>query len=315
MTKIPITVITGPTASGKTALSVKIAKAIGGEIICADSMQIYKGMDIATAKPTAEEMDGVPHHLVDFVGQGEEFSVAEYVRLAHKAAYDIYSRNKPVIVCGGTGLYIDSFIENIQFQETVSETAARSELKELAEEKGNAYLLEMLREIDPETASRLHENNLSRIIRAIEIYRATGKTMSEQIKLSRSAGSPYRVLEIALDYSDREKLYERIDRRVDEMLKNGLLEEAESVLSGGGLRTARQAIGYKELSPWFSGELPLKDCIEALKRSTRRYAKRQLTWIRRNKDVVWLYPDRYDSADGLFNDALRLIKDFLSKED
>lgn len=309
MSMIKIAVIAGPTASGKTALAAEVAKRLHGEVVCADSMQIYRGMNIATAKPTIDEMQGVPHHIVDFLEPSEAFSVADYVELAHKVISDISSRGSLPIICGGTGLYIDSLTENIAFQQTVSETPVRSELKALAAEKGNAYLLEILREIDPECAARLHENNINRIIRAIEVYRTTGVTMSEQIRLSRQSGSPYSVCRICLDYRDRSVLYDRIDRRVDIMLENGLLDEAEKVLSDGTLKTARQAIGYKELAPYFSGELPLSECIDNLKRSTRRYAKRQLTWFRRNPDANWLYPDELGSE--LVGRAVGIIDNFL----
>lgn len=309
MSMIKIAVIAGPTASGKTALAAEVAKRLHGEVVCADSMQIYRGMNIATAKPTIDEMQGVPHHIVDFMEPSEAFSVADYVELAHKVISDISSRGSLPIICGGTGLYIDSLTENIAFQQTVSETPVRSELKALAAEKGNAYLLEILREIDLECATRLHENNINRIIRAIEVYRTTGVTMSEQIRLSRQSGSPYSVCRICLDYRDRSVLYDRIDRRVDIMLENGLLDEAEKVLSDGTLKTARQAIGYKELAPYFAGELPLSECIDNLKRSTRRYAKRQLTWFRRNPDANWLYPDELGSE--LVGRAVGIIDNFL----
>lgn len=311
MKKIPLIAVVGPTASGKTALAVELCIRLGGEVVSADSMQIYRGMDIATAKPTTEEMRGVPHHLVDFLDIGSEFSVADYVAAAHEAISDIYGRGKLPVVCGGTGLYIDSLIENIRFEKTVSSTPLRAELKNLAEEKGGGYLLEMLRNIDPETASRLHENNLNRIIRALEVYKTTGETMSEQIKNSRSEESPYDACVIGLDYKDRQVLYERIGRRVDMMLEAGLLEEAERVVSDPRLKTARQAIGYKELAPYFEGTAPLEECIENLKQATRRYAKRQLTWFRRNKSIHWLYPDEAASFEALADSAEGICREFL----
>lgn len=309
MSKIKVIVVCGPTASGKTTLTIELAKLLNGEVVCADSMQIYRGMDIATAKPTSDEMQGIPHHIVDFLDPSEQFSVAEYVELAHKVISDVSFRGNLPIICGGTGLYIDSLTENIQFQQTVTKTPVRDELKALAEKKGNEYLLDMLREIDPETAERLHENNLARIIRAIEVYKTTGVTMSEQIRDSKRLGSPYSVCRICLDYRDRSVLYDRIDRRVDLMLENGLLDEAKKVLADETLKTARQAIGYKELAPYFTGDLPLEECIENLKRSTRRYAKRQLTWFRRNPDTNWLYPD--ELGDTLADRAADIIKSFL----
>lgn len=314
MNKIKIVVIAGPTASGKTALSVELAKLFGGEIVCADSMQIYKGMNIATAKPTKEEMQGVAHHIVDFLEAGEAFSVADYVELAHKAVKEVSGRGKLPIICGGTGLYIGSLTENIQFNEAQAQEGLRDGLKALAQEKGNGYLLKMLREFDPETALRLHENNLSRIIRAIEVYKTTGKTMSEQIKSSKLAGSPYDVCMIGLDYKNRSVLYERIDRRVDLMLENGLLEEAKRVLRDQTLKTSRQAIGYKELEPYFSGESDLDTCIAGLKQSTRRYAKRQLTWFRRYDNMNWIYPDELGGAEKTVRRAAEIIEKFLGKE-
>ena len=311
MKKIPLIAVVGPTASGKTALAVELCIRLGGEVVSADSMQIYRGMDIATAKPTTEEMRGVPHHLVDFLDIGSEFSVADYVAAAHEAIGDIYGRGKLPVVCGGTGLYIDSLIENIRFEKTVSSTPLRAELKNLAEEKGGGYLLEMLRNIDPETASRLHENNLNRIIRALEVYKTTGETMSEQIKNSRSEESPYDACVIGLDYKDRQVLYERIGKRVDMMLEAGLLEEAERVVSDPRLKTARQAIGHKELAPYFEGTAPLEECIENLKQATRRYAKRQLTWFRRNKSIHWLYPDEAASFEALADSAEGICREFL----
>lgn len=310
MSKIKIAVIAGPTASGKTALSVELALRFGAEIVCADSMQIYRGMDIATAKPTKEEMRGVKHHLVDFLDPSSEFSVADYVLLAHKAISDITSRNKPVIICGGTGLYIDSLVQNISFSETCTKTDTREELKKLASEKGNAYLLEMLRSFDPKTAERLHENNLARIIRAIEIYRETGVTMSEQIENNRLNDSPYDACKIVLDYRDRQILYDRINLRVDEMLKNGLLEEAKQIVLFKGKKTSRQAIGYKELEPYFLGEADLDTCINSLKQSTRRYAKRQITWFKRNPDAHRLSPDSFDSFDELADEAGKILMEF-----
>ena len=311
MKKIPLIAVAGPTASGKTSLAVELCIRLGGEVVSADSMQLYRGMDIATAKPTPEEMRGVPHHLVDFLDIGSEFSVADYVAAAHEAIGDISNRGKLPVVCGGTGLYIDSLIENIRFEKTVSSTPLRAELKKLAEEKGGGHLLEMLRNIDPETASRLHENNLNRIIRALEVYKTTGETMSEQIKNSRSEESPYNACVLGLDYKDRQVLYERIGRRVDMMLEAGLLEEAERVVSDPRLKTARQAIGYKELAPYFEGTAPLEECIENLKQATRRYAKRQLTWFRRNKSIHWLYPDEAESFEALADSAEGICREFL----
>lgn len=312
--KIKIIVIAGPTASGKTALAVEVAKKIGGEVICADSMQIYRGMDIATAKPTIAEMQGIPHHIVDFLDPGEPFSVADYVGLAHNAVAEVDKRGNLPIICGGTGLYISSLIENISFGEGASDEGLREELKAMAQERGGGYLLEILRGFDPQTAARLHENNLSRIIRAIEIYKTTGITMTEHIQSSKLSGSPYNACLIGLDYKERSVLYDRISRRVDIMLENGLLEEAERVLCDPSLKTSRQAIGYKELEPYFAGEADLSSCIENLKQSTRRYAKRQLTWFRRCEGMNWIYPDELGSAEKTALKAAEIIESFLGKE-
>lgn len=315
MSRQKIVVIAGPTASGKTALSVELAKRLDGEIICADSMQIYKELSISTAKPTAEEMGGIKHRLVDFVSVSEGFSVADYVKLAKEAICEVASEKKLPIVCGGTGLYISSLTENISFGESRPAPELREQLKALAAEKGGGYLLETLRSFDPETADRLHENNLNRIIRAIEIYRSTGVTMTEHIKNSRAEKSPYDALIFVLDYKNRQTLYDRIDKRVDDMMSRGLLDEAKRFLSAPGLLTAKQAIGCKEFLPYFNKEAELSECVENLKRSTRRYAKRQLTWFRRIKNAVALYPDEYGSFSELSDAAEKIIRDFLKEGD
>lgn len=306
MTNQSLIVICGPTASGKTALSIALAKTIGCEVVSADSMQIYKGMTIATAKPTPEEMDGVPHHLIDFLEPSNSFSVADYVSLAHKAIEDIASRGMIPLVCGGTGLYINSLVDNITFDESCSSTTLRDELLELAKEKGNGYLLEMLRKFDPESAERFHENNLTRIIRAIEVYKTTGKTISQFNRESKDKGSPYDAVMIGINYRDRQKLYDRINLRVDMMMENGLLDEAKEVLSGD-LKTSYQAIGYKELAPYFNGEAYLEDCIDKLKMESRRYAKRQLTWFRRDERINWIYADECSSFEEIVAKALEIV--------
>lgn len=308
MSKQPLIVICGPTASGKTALSIAVSKALGCEVISADSMQVYKGMQIATAKPTLEEMDGVKHHLIDFLEPGDSFSVADYVRLAHDAIREISDRGAIPLVCGGTGLYINSLIDNVSFDDTCSSTEIRQELLQLAHEKGNGYLLEMLREFDPETAEKLHENNLNRIIRAIEVYKVTGITMTETVKNSKLIESPYDVCMIGINYADRQRLYDRVNLRVDMMLDDGLLEEAGRVLGDDSLKTSYQAIGYKELSPYFKGESTLDDCVEKLKLETRHYAKRQLTWFRRDERINWIYPDECENFDEVVNKALDIIE-------
>lgn len=306
MQKIPLIVVLGPTASGKTALAVELAKHFGCEVVSADSMQIYKNMQIATAKPTAEEMQGIRHHLMDFLEPDESFSVADYVALAKSVIEVIYSRNKLPLLCGGTGLYISSLINNLRFDESQPSYEIRSELSRLAEEKGGEYLLEMLSRFDPETASKLHPNNLPRIIRAIEVYRISGTTMSEAVINSRQEGL-YDLCIIGLNYSDRQLLYDRINLRVDKMMETGLLQEAGEVLSQDSLKTSIQAIGYKELRPYFKGERPLSECIEKLKQETRRYAKRQLTWFRRDDRINWIYPDIEGSFERVLQRAIEII--------
>lgn len=284
MNKIPVVVVCGPTASGKTQLAVDLALEFDGEVVSADSMQIYKGMDIASAKPTEEEKKGVPHHLMDFLEPSQSFSVADYVTLAREVTADIHARGKLPVICGGTGLYISSLIDNIEFDDTGSDPDYREELNRIAAEKGNGYVLEMLRKVDPEAASQLHENNLKRIIRALEVYKFSGMTMTEQKARSRINPSPYEPCMMMIDHP-REVLYERIDRRVDKMLEAGLLDEARSFYSRGECFTASQAIGYKELKPYLDGELALEECIDTLKRETRRYAKRQLTWFKKDSRI------------------------------
>lgn len=307
MEKQFVIVICGPTASGKTALSVELAKEFDAEIISADSMQIYKGMDIATAKPSIEERQGIPHHIMDFLDPTESFSVADYVKLAHEKIKDIASRGKIPMIVGGTGLYISSLINNIRFEESECDYAYREELRLLAQEKGNSYLLDMLREIDPATAATLHENNQSRVIRALEVYKVTGKTMSQTQEESRTEPSPYEPCMIALDY-DREQLYDRINRRVDMMLDMGLIDEAKDFFSKGDLPTAAQAIGYKELLPYFKGEKELSDCVEHLKQETRKYAKRQLTWFRKDERIHWIKISDTASFREIFENAKKYIK-------
>ncbi|MCL2086017.1 MAG: tRNA (adenosine(37)-N6)-dimethylallyltransferase MiaA [Oscillospiraceae bacterium] len=302
-----IIVVCGPTASGKTSLAVRIAAEFDGEVVSADSMQIYKGMDIATAKPTADELSKVPHHLIGFAEPEAAFSVADYLKAARAKIADIALRGKLPIIAGGTGLYISCLVDNITFDDTGADYEFREELRQFAEKQGNRALLEQLREKDPETASKLHENNLSRIIRAIEVQKMSGKAMSEHKLLSRAVPSPYAPLLIGLDYSPRALLYERINSRVDEMLKTGLVEEARAFLRMK-LPTAAQAIGHKELKPYIDGTAPLSECVENLKQSTRRYAKRQLTWLRRDKRINWLISDNNTNFNEIYEKTKKIIK-------
>lgn len=308
MEKIKVIAVVGPTASGKTSLAVKIAKAVGGEVVSADSMQIYKGMNIATAKPTPEETDGIPHHLIDFLDPSEPYSVAQYVSDAQKCILDIVSRGKVPVITGGTGLYVDSLLNGIDFGVVPDHSETRRKLAERAEKEGAAALLDELRTVDPETAAGLHENNVGRIIRALEVWVLTGSTISEQKRKSREKGSVYDALYLWLDYGDRQILYDRIDRRVDIMLDMGLLDEAKKYIALGEETTAKQAIGYKELKPYFKGECSLEEAVENLKKETRHYAKRQMTWFRRNPELLRISPDT--DAD-FVGTAVSAAKEFL----
>ena len=307
MKKIPVIAVVGPTASGKTSLSIEIAKRFGGQVVSADSMQIYEKMNIATAKPTEDEMQGVPHHLIGFQPIDKKFSVAEYVQLANECIHKIHNAGDLPVIAGGTGLYIDSLLQNIQFSKEESNEEIRQELTALFDEKGAEYMLDWLREIDSETASRLHLNDKSRIIRALEIYKLTGKTLTEQKVLSRLEETPYDVLYIGINYRDRNVLYDRINLRVDLMI--------ERSLQGNTSRdtTACQAIGYKELAPYFKGDATLEDCVEKLKLETRHYAKRQLTWFRKNENVNWVDPDDYENTQEMYIQVFSMINDFLRR--
>ena len=310
--KKPLAVaLVGPTASGKSSLAVKIAKHLTGEVVSADSMQIYKHMDIATAKVTAEEMQGVPHHLIDFVEPWESFSVAEYKALALSCIGDIVRRGKLPVLAGGTGFYVDTVINNTSFLD-YEKTDIRKKLLLRAENEGTEALWNELSKVDKESAEKIHKNDLKRIVRALELYSATGKTMTEQRRLSHLEESGYSFCLIGLTAENRQFLYDRIDRRVDLMLKNGLLEEAKSFFELEHSQTAKQAIGYKELKPYFDGVLTLEEATENLKRETRRYAKRQLSWFRRNENINWLYIDK-ESEETLFIKSLEIIENFIEK--
>ena len=306
--KIPLIAVVGPTASGKTSLAVEICKRIGAEAVSCDSMQIYKGMDIATAKPTAEEMQGIPHHLIGFLSPDEPYSVAKYCEMARDVITDINGRNKKAVLVGGTGLYYNSLVDNIEFLPEETDFEYREMLKKQASEQGAQALLDKLYEVDPEAAKQLHVNNLGRIIRALEIYHTTGKTKTMQNEQSVLNPTPFITTAICLDARDRQFLYDRINKRVDLMLEAGLLEETKAFFGSPLGRTARQAIGYKELYPYFNGEKSLEECIENLKMQTRRYAKRQLTWFRRDPKINFLYIDDYPNGEKLLNAATDIIE-------
>ncbi len=314
MKKTKVIVVVGPTASGKTALGIHIAKQFNGEVVSGDSMQIYENMDIATAKPTKEEMDGIKHHLIGFVNPKDEYSVASFCEDAKKAVTEITQKGKLPVIVGGTGLYIDSFINNTTFFEDANSEKVRAELYNELKEFGIEKLYNELLSVDSEAAKKIHPNNEVKVIRALEIYRTTGKNLTEQNKQSHKKESEYEPLYIGISYKDREKLYERINKRVDIMLQTGLLEEAKEFYKKYASKTAVNAIGYKELKPFIDGEKTLEECVDHLKQSTRRYAKRQLTWFNRNEKINWVYPDSYESINLLYNEAERLTEKFLKGE-
>ena len=292
---VKVAAVVGATASGKTSLSVELARRLNGEVISADSMQIYKGLSVATAKPTPDEMQGIPHHLIDFVPLDEEFSVARFCELGHEAIADISCRNKLPIVCGGTGLYVDSLLNNIIFADIPSDEALRERLNAEFEERGGDALLERLRNIDPETAGRLSPADKKRIVRGLEVFELSGTTLSEFSRRSRAFPDRYKSCIIGIGYRDRQKLYDRINLRVELMLRDGLLDEVKNFYSENAGKTVVQAIGCKELLPYLRGEQTLDEAVEKLKMETRRFAKRQLTWFRRNDKIIWIYADECDS--------------------
>lgn len=304
MKKIPLIVVAGPTASGKTGLSIEIAKAVNGEIISADSMQIYKYMDIGTAKATKEEKAQCPHHLLDIIEPDCEFSVADYTKLAHECIADIISRNKIPVMCGGTGLYIDSVVNDVDFGELDTDYGLRDELHKLAEKEGGEKLIEILREFDPVSAKRLHPNNLKRVIRAIEFYKTSGVPISEHQEMTKQKESRYNAVMFMINH-DREVLYDRINRRVDIMVNDGLLDEVRSLVNKGYSPelNSMQGIGYKEIRSHLNGEITFDEAVEQIKQNSRRYAKRQLTWFRRNANINLLSPDTATE------DAIKIINE------
>ena len=295
MSKPKILAVAGPTASGKSALAVTLAEKLCGEIISCDSMQIYRRMDIGTAKPTAAEQSTVPHRMIDIVDPEIDFSCADYVKMAADEVESVLASGRVPVFCGGTGLYLDAFLRGSDFAETRVDNELREELRLFAEREGNEALHRELRKIDPESADEIHPNNVKRVIRAIEIYRTGGKTKSELDRLSKTYESKYDALVIALRYNDRALLYDRIDKRVDRMVADGLLEETRTLYDEGIFEknsTASQAIGYKEMLGYIRGEATLGEATELLKGATRRYAKRQMTWFSSKDYVRWIDADR-----------------------
>ena len=292
--KKPLIVLTGPTAVGKTSLSISLAKAVNGEIISADSMQVYKGMDIGSAKIRKEEMQGVTHYLVDILEPEEEFHIVKFQELAKAALEEIYAKGKIPILVGGTGFYIQAVTRDIDFTQAEQETSYREELEQLAKEKGAEYLHEKLREVDPKSAENIHANNVKRVIRALEFYHQNGTPISEHNEEQKQQTSPYNLAYFVLT-APREILYERIDRRVDQMMEEGLLEEVKSLRERGCHRgmVSMQGLGYKEILAYLEGEYPLEEAVRILKRDTRHFAKRQLTWFRREQDVIWVDKEQF----------------------
>ncbi len=304
MCKIPIIVVAGATASGKTSLAIELAKRLDGEIVGADSMQIYKYMDVGSAKPTKEERSAVPHHLIGFVDPRENFSVADYAKAAHRTIAEIVSRGKTPVMAGGTGLYINSVINDVQFGEIDSDSRIRAELRETAKKEGNGKLIEILSEFDPVSAERLHPNNVRRVIRAIEFYRVTGIPISEHQEMTKRRESRYSPIMFTIEW-DRDALYDRINRRVDIMLENGLVDEVKGLLEMGCTRamTSMQGIGYKEIMDYLDGSRTLSETAELIKQSSRRYAKRQLTWFRRDERI-----HRLDAKTDVTEEAMKIIR-------
>ena len=288
--------VAGPTGSGKTSFAVALAKEYNGEIISADSMQIYKDMNIGTAKPDIDEMEGIPHHIMSIISPFEEFSVKDFVDLAKIKIDEILSKGKIPIVVGGTGLYINSLIDNVDFKESKGDEDLRKELLEISKEKGTEFLHNMLKEIDYDSYLRIHKNNVKRVIRAIEIYKTTGITMTEQIKMSKKIPSPYNTVYVGLN-TDREIIYSRINKRVDNMIEKGLIEEVKKLYKSGlSLKyKSAQAIGYKEIIMYLEGNITKDEAIELIKKESRNYAKRQLTWFRKDERLKWIDISKYNT--------------------
>ena len=311
-TKRPLVILTGPTAVGKTALSIALAKAIGGEIISADSMQVYRHMDIGSAKITPEEMEGIPHYLIDVLEPDQEFNAVVFQELAKQAAAEIYSRGHIPIVAGGTGFYIQALVYDIDFTENDEDTAFRRTLEEQAKREGTEALYERLRAVDPESCESIHAHNIKRVIRAIEFYEKTGKKISEHNREQRQNDSPYNFAYFVLN-DDRERIYERINVRVDLMMAQGLVEEVRALRESGCRKemVSMQGLGYKELLSYLEGETSMEEAVYLIKRDTRHFAKRQLTWFRREKEVIWVDKTVFDHDS---QKILNFMQDFLREK-
>lgn len=309
--KKPLIILTGPTAVGKTKASIGLAKAIGGEIISADSMQVYRHMDIGSAKITKEEMADVPHYLIDVLEPEEEFHVVRFQQMAKAAMADIYSRGKIPIIVGGTGFYIQALLYDIDFTENEGDSVYREKLEALAKEKGAAYLHGQLAMVDPKSAEEIHANNIKRVIRALEFYHQTGQKISEHNERERQKESPYQFCYFVLN-DRRECLYERIDQRVDQMIRNGLVQEVQTLKERGCTKqmVSMQGLGYKEIFSYLEGDCSLEEAVYIIKRDTRHFAKRQLTWFKRERDVIWVQKDELNYDDEkLLQGLLESIKE------
>lgn len=303
--KKPLIILTGPTAVGKSALSIQLAKTVGGEIISADSMQVYRHMDIGSAKITEEEMEGVRHHLINVLEPTEEFNVVRFQAMAKEAMEKIYDAGHIPIVVGGTGFYIQALLYDIDFTKTEEDSTFRKKMEDLADEKGDGFLHEMLRKVDPASAKTIHENNRKRVIRALEFYHETGTPISSHNERERQKESPYQYAYFVLT-DDRARLYERIEARVDKMLKGGLVQEVSALKEMGCKKemVSMQGLGYKEILSYLNGERTLEEAVYVLKRDTRHFAKRQLTWFKRERDVIWLDKREYGYEDAKLLDAI-----------
>ena len=316
--KKPLIILTGPTAVGKTSLSIELAKAVNGEIISADSMQVYRHMDIGSAKITPEEMENIPHHLIDVLDPDEDFNVVTFQKLAKKAAGDIWMREKIPIIAGGTGFYIQALLYDIDFTEQQCDETYRRQLEDLAREHGAEYLHGILREVDPASAEAIHANNIKRVIRALEFYHLSGKKISEHNETERQKQSPYNFAYFVLT-DERAKLYERIDRRVNAMIEAGLVEEVKKLKSMGCSRemVSMQGLGYKEILAYLDGGCTLEEAVYIIKRETRHFAKRQLTWFKRERDVIWLDKQAFGYDDAaILTDMISILeeKEIISHE-
>ena len=306
MEKRKLIILSGPTASGKTGLSISLAKRINGEIISADSCQVYRGMDIGTAKVTKEEMQGVRHHLIDVISPFEDWSVQLFKERAEQAVREIEERGRIPILAGGTGFYIQALLYDVDFTKESGDKALREELEKIAREEGPGLLHYRLQQIDPAAAESIHANNVKRVVRAIEFYEHTGRRISEHNEQERQKASPYNYAYFVIDM-DRKILYDRIEERIDKMMAEGLLQEVETLRSGGLGRghTSMQALGYKEFFPYFDGEYDLQEAVRILKRDTRHFAKRQITWFKRERDICWL---KWAGEEEMLQEILKNIK-------